>query len=441
MQPRQGIVEIFSTFVRFDSDRFTGWITDANLHRHIQNCLQSAPETSELFWVLYWHRQWQGKPGTGSGEREEVPSVIGHWSGTKDTEQRTEDQEQEIIQHPTSNIQNSADLALGHLTAYLQEPCYWVSRKMAVSTNGQSVADLFQTAIARIHSILKGFNPQLSMNFKGYAEFVFSNVIKDTLRQRREADICTDWALLHKTSQRRLVQALERAGLDSQTIASYRLAWNCFKELDTASDIQETRKLTRPEAAIWQAIAQLYNSQRLSQPGGLKVDGTPERLEQWLLACARAVRLFLYPKPLSIDIPTVSEDSPSLLETLADREQNSLLTQLIWQEERHDREQQQQQLIAVLTTAIAHLDSQSRQLLQDYYGEDLTQQQIAQHLGIKQYTVSRRLTSMRQTLLKQIGQWGQETLHISLTSDVLSSMSTLLDEWLRAYYHPSDTYS
>ncbi len=430
MQPRQGIVEIFSTFVRFDSDRFAGWITDAKLHRHIQNCLQSAPGTAEIFWVLYWHQQWQGMgKHEARGARHEA-QILSH-------EPRATSHEPE--KYP-SKIQNSSDLALGHLTAYLQEPCYWVSRKLAANTAGQSVADLFQTAIARIHSILKGFNPQLSTNLKGYAEFVFSNVIKDTLRQRQEADICTDWALLHKISQRRLVQALEQIGLDSQTIASYVLAWKCFKELDTANELRETRKLTRPEAATWQAIAQLYNSQRLSQPEGLRVDGTPERLEQWQLICARAVRSFLYPKSVSVDIPAVNEDRPTLLEQLSDDEQNSL-AQLLLQEEMHDREQQQQQLAAVLTTAIAQLNPQSEQLLHAYYAENLTQQQIAQRLGIKQYTVSRRLANIRQTLLKQLVQWGQETLHISLTSDVLSSMSTLLDEWLRAYYHPSETYS
>lgn len=384
MQPRQGIAEIFSTFVRFDSDHFAGWITDAKLHRHIQICLQSVPGTSEIFWMLYWHQQWQAAAGQeveGRGQKDESSRRREDGAG-EEGRGVIQNRSTEAHECPKSEMRSFSDLALGHLTAYLQEPCYWVSRKIAANTAGQSVADLFQTAIARIHSILKGFNPQLSTNFKGYAEFVFSNVIKDTLRQRHEADICTDWALLHKTSQRRLVQALEQIGLDSPTIASYTLAWICFKELDPASEIRETRKLTKPEAATWQAIAQLYNSQRLSQPGGLSIDGTPERLEQWLLTCARAVRSFLYPKPVSGDIPTVSEDGPSLLEQLSDGEQDSLLTQLMLQEEMRDREQQQQQLAAVLTTAIAHLDPQSQRLLQAYYAENLTQQQIAQHLGI-----------------------------------------------------------
>ncbi|WP_442940648.1 hypothetical protein [Nostoc sp.] len=54
MQPRQGIVEIFSTFVQFDVDQFSGWATDAKLRRSIKVCLEgSSTEKSDTFWALY----------------------------------------------------------------------------------------------------------------------------------------------------------------------------------------------------------------------------------------------------------------------------------------------------------------------------------------------------------------------------------------------------
>ncbi len=56
------------------------------------------------------------------------------------------------------------------------------------------------------------------------------SIIKDTLRQRQEADICTDWALLHKLSRKRLLESLQNAGFKSPTIESYILAWECFQE-------------------------------------------------------------------------------------------------------------------------------------------------------------------------------------------------------------------
>ncbi len=81
MHPRQSIIEIFSTFVQFAADRFSGWATESNLRRSIQSCVTHTPqETSEYFWALYWYKLWQ--------------------------------------------VAETKFLAKQHLTAYLQESCY-----------------------------------------------------------------------------------------------------------------------------------------------------------------------------------------------------------------------------------------------------------------------------------------------------------------------------
>ncbi|MBF2027692.1 MAG: sigma-70 family RNA polymerase sigma factor [Oscillatoriales cyanobacterium C42_A2020_001] len=394
MQPRQTVVEVFSTFVQFKADNFGGWITDPRLRRSMQQALkQEVTEASESVWALYWHKVWQTQ---------------------------------------------SNELAMAHLAAYLQEVCFWVARKISLNTSArQAPADLFQTAIARIQYVLKRFNPQLSSNLKSYAEFAFSNVLKDTLRKQQEADICTDWALLQKVTQKRLVDSLEHTGLAKGMIAQYVLAWKCFKELYAATEVRHTRKLIKPEAATWQAIADLYNTERIHQLSQSEMC-SPDRLEQWITNCAKAIRAFLYPTPISIDAPsTASEESPSLLERLPSNTQDSLLTDLLIEEETATRDTQLAELTKVLEGAIADLPAQTQQLLDAYYQQQLTQQQITQQLGIPQYTVSRRLSSARQTLLKKLATWSQEMLHSSLNPDVLTSMSTVLDEWLTAHYHQS----
>jgi hypothetical protein len=60
---------------------------------------------------------------------------------------------------------------------------------------------------------------------------------------------------------------------------------------------------------------------------------------------------------------------------------------------------------------------------------------------MKQYTISRRLTKARETLLLALAQWSRDTLHITLTSDVLKDTSTVLEEWLQTHYSPSDSLS
>jgi transcriptional regulator with XRE-family HTH domain len=72
-----------------------------------------------------------------------------------------------------------------------------------------------------------------------------------------------------------------------------------------------------------------------------------------------------------------------------------------------------------------------------YYGEGLTQTEIAQKLQISQATVSRRLTKINKVKtqwLCNLGEWSKQTLNISITPDVLNNMSALLDEWLEHHY-------
>ncbi|RCJ26146.1 group 3/4 sigma-70 RNA polymerase sigma factor [Nostoc minutum NIES-26] len=389
MQSRQGIIEIFSTFVQLDADRFAAWVTDTKLRRSMKQCLEKSPQQqSDRFWVLYWYKIWQ--------------------------------------------IQSSP-LAVAHISAYLQEVCYWVARKIALNFPSQfSVADCFQIAISYIHKILKNFNPEYSTNLKSYAEFAFEGYIKDSLRLVREAHICTDRALLHKISRKRLVNSLENAGFNDRIINSYVLAWECFKEL-YATDNQTIRQMGKPDTATWQEITNLYNRQRLNQLSSPTPAVTPQTLEEWLSVCAKAVRDFLYPKFVSVDAPMNGQETGNLLDTIP-ADQTSLLTEIILQEEAATRKKQQAELNTILLNALAALDIQSQNLLQVYYDKKLTQQQIAGQLEIKQYTVSRHLSNIKRSLLINLTQWSVNTLHISPTPVVVDSMSKTLEEWLKIHF-------
>lgn len=395
MHPRQRIIDLFSTFMKFEGDRFSGWATDAKLRRSMDTCLTRSPESeqSENYWALYWYNAWQAQ---------------------------------------------SSYLAKEHLTAYLQEPCYWTSQKTATAfTSTQyTISDCFQVAIAQVEKVLKGFSPNRGFVLKNYASAIFSSVIRETLRQRREVDICTPWGLLRKISQKRLVESLQAAGLSSETINAYVLAWSCFKTIYVPSVGEgtklayTTRQLAKPDDQTWDAIALMYNKQS-TQPVN------PSTLANWLLSCATAARNYLYPTLSSINAPTMGQDSGEWLEHLPGTQQDSLLTQLVAQEEEQSRYSQQAELNETLVVAIAQQEWSLQQLLQLYYGQGLTQQQIAQQLEMKQYTVSRRLTKSREFLLLALAQWSKDKLHTSVTSDVLKHMSIVLEEWLQAHYSSS----
>ncbi|MBD2075401.1 sigma-70 family RNA polymerase sigma factor [Phormidium sp. FACHB-592] len=384
MRTRQIITEVFSTFMEFSGDRFQRWAIDRRLHQNMLRQLeQASPLASESDWALHWHRSWT----------------------------------------------QSNRLAAGHLAAYLQETCYWVAQKTA-SRVQYSLPDCFQLAIATLPIVLKGYCSEYGASLKTYASLVFSNMIRDTLRQQREADSRTDWGLLRKLSQKRLIESLQQMGFSPDTIAYYRLAWNCFKLSWAASDTPATRQLTRPNAAAWAAIAHLYEQQRLRQLPSAPT-ATSETLERWLLTCAKAARAFLYPTMTSLNLNKAESGSGELLDDLLAQDASPLAA-LISQEEIEERQLQQAQIRAVLTAAIAALDPTSQTLLKLYYNQELTQRQIAAQLDIKQYTVSRRLSSVKETLLLKLAHWSQETLHTSLTSTAVKTMSVVLEEWLQA---------
>ncbi len=392
MLPRQETVKIFSTFIQFDYDRFGSWATDNRLRRSMRQCLDKIPtESSENFWVLYWHQIWLEQP---------------------------------------------RGVAREHLAAYLQEICFWSSTKTisGFSSTQYTVPDCFQVAIAGIDKVLKGFDRERGFNLKSYASITFGNLIRELLRQKREIDICSDWSLLRKLSQKRTTEALAGAGLDAAVVESYVLARNCFKTVYVPDRANSTRKLPKPELETWIAIADLYNQERHTQLSAAGDPATPEGIEKWMLACVRAARSYLFPSVTSINQPKPGYDSGEIVDSIVGEVDDSLLTDMIADEEAQQRSQKQTDINQFLTTTIQGLIPEEQKLLELYYSLELKQAEIAKELNTQQYTVSRKLSRARKTLLKALAKWTESTMHISLTSDILNNISSLLEEWLAGYY-------
>ena len=392
MLPRQDTVAIFSTFIQFDYDRFGTWVTDTRLRRSMKQSLNKIPtESSSNFWVLYWHQIWQQQPQS---------------------------------------------LAREHLAAYLQEICFWASTKTisGFTSTQYSVPDCFQIALAGIDKVLNGFDRERGYNLKSYASITFGNLIRELLRQKKEIDICSDWSLLRKLSQKRMTEALEDAGLDSEVIESYILAWNCFKTIYVPQRASSTRKLAKPEPETWIAIANLYNQDRITQLSYSTDTATPEIIEKWMIACVRAARSHLFPNVTSINQPKPGYDSGEIVDSIIGEVDESLLSDLIAEEEVAERSQQQKDIDRFLTATIDLLKPEEQKLLELYYSLELKQADIAKKLNTQQYNVSRKLARIRKNLLVALAGWSQSTMHISLTSDVLDNISSLLEEWLASHY-------
>lgn len=396
MRSRQDITELFSTFAQLEADRFRKWLTEPKLHRSIKKCLDNTGEVAiaENFWAIYWHKHWQNQ---------------------------------------------SHNLAKMHLSAYLQEQCYWAAEKTVAkfATNNQyTLADYFQLANAEVENILKGFKPEISNNLQSYAQMAISTRLRDILRQRKEADSCTNWGLLRKVSKKQVLASLSHAGLSPAMIAQYRLAWSCFQERYLPNQPGGNGKLPEPNRQLWEDVANLYNSERLNQLTLYTQKCSADTIEQILIRTATYLREYLYPPVSSLDA-LKSEDDSHITFDLPDPSSDSLIADILAQEEAQNRQNQLSQMKAVLSQALQDCNNQSQEILKLYYQQGLTQQDIIKQLQISQPTVSRRLIKARESLLAALIRWSQETLNISVTSNQIKDMSNFLEEWLRSNYNLS----
>lgn len=401
MRQRQDLIELFTTFAEFESDQFRRWAADGRLRRSMQQSLEqsegqgSAPGQvreaavrTEGFWALYWFRQWQ---------------------------------------------QNAARLASLHLAAYVQEACFWAAQQTLkrLASGPYRLPDYFQMAIAELPTVLKGYNPDRGASLKTYASIAFPSLLRDALRQRQEADLCTPWALLRKTSKKRFLEALQWAGVAAEVVPRYRLAWLCFQMVYVP--VAATGKLPPVQAGLWEAIAQRYNGDR-SQLTPPAPPCTASQIEQWLTSSAHWVRAYLYPPIDSLNVPQAGRDSGDRQDLLPAAVDTSLLANLIDQEETEMRQSQHTQLQTVLTAALQTLDPQAQEILTLYYAQGLSQPQIMQQTRLSQPTVSRRLTKARENLLKALLHWSEKDLNISPNSNQIKIMSNALEEWLKSHF-------
>ncbi len=368
------------------------------LRRSIQNCLthtsQTQQQLSRNFWALYWHHIWLEQSA------------------------------------------NQSQLARHHLSAYLQEACFWAAHKGAAlhpSSQG-SIADHFNTVWIKFDQVLQGFRSDQGTSLESYAATVFARAINVSLRQLGIADVCSDWGLLRKVSQKLLVETLAHAGHEQTAITRYIALWSCFKEIYTPTQPTATRQLPQPEPAVWQAISDVYNREHL-QPNEPMCTG--DNAERWIIASAKAARSYLYPATRSLDQPKPGQDETPL--DLADPDTYPLLDTLILAEAQQERIVHLQQFHTVLYKALSTLNQEALRILRLYYHQGLPQQNIAQQLAIKQYTVSRRLTRSREKLLKILIDWSREHLHISLNLEQLDTMHEILEDWLRHYQNWPDS--
>lgn len=388
---RDTVTKMFSTFLKLEAGRFDGWLTDPKLRRNMQNYLEGCTENqdAENFWVLYWYGAWR---------------------------------------------RQTVQLAERHLLAYLQEPSYWaVEHVTRRHTSGQfQPGDYFLIAIAQFKKVLEDFEPKKGFKLKSFAQKFFLNILRDELRRRKEADLCTRWGFLRKVGQRRFVEALQNGGLSLAEVNQYVLARRCFRELYVATQPGGTAQLPEPDFTLWKKVANLYNEERLNLATPSS-SCTPQLIEQWLVRAERLVRNYLYPPPPTSLTPPEDDDTRGEIDL---PDSSSLLDTPENKEAERQYQEQLAEMHGVLTETLSSLDSEWKLVLRLYYCENLTLQQIAANLGENYNWVQRRVFKAKKRLLEALLEWGrtitesQGKVNISLDSNQVKLKGAVLEEWL-----------
>lgn len=392
MRPRQTITESFSSFVEFEQDIFKAWSTDRKLERNVEKIISkyAAAPNLENFLALYWHQLWSVERSFFAGE---------------------------------------------HLAAYVQEVCYWAAYKTQGNLNSSQyrLSDCFQMAIAQLPIVLNGFDSKFGSNLKNYAAITFRSLLINSLRNGYEADLCSDWGLLRKITQKRLETALGEYGFSQEKIGECVLAWTCYKTIFAPVKGSGIKQLSKPDLTTWEQIADLYNVLRLQQLGANSAEYKATVLENRLQDCSRILRRHLCPQVDSLNKPKQGLIGKEIIDDLGSPG-DSVLTEIIEIEESKLRLEKQVELQAFLTETLTLLKPELHKVLTLYYIEGLTQAEIAQQLEIKQYNISRNLAKARETMLKALGKWSAQKFQISLNTETMGQMNKILEEWLENYY-------
>ncbi len=122
------------------------------------------------------------------------------------------------------------------------------------------------------------------------------------------------------------------------------------------------------DRSLWNAITELYNTERRNHLDASVPDSSPETMERWLNQCATWVRDYLYPPVESLNVPKAGLDSGGeRQDDLADPRQESLLAALVLQEEHQERQEQWSQIRTRILMALNQLPTESQALLRLYY--------------------------------------------------------------------------
>jgi len=325
---------------------------------------------------------------------------------------------------------NSDSLALSHLLAYVDVACYSAAKSTydAFQTPELTLADYLQIAklymVGRAVELCAKFDRTQSQ-IETYLSRPLRDAIMSEVRKNEPTQRQSDWGLLRSTGKTNLKSALQNFGIPEQKLSRCFLTWQAFLEVYAPVKAGKNQRLPEPTAAQWQAIAQFCTEQQF--PHSIQPFTVPE-VKALLQTCVEALRA-----STRIQFYALDAENPEL-----ELEINHRFEDEVWYGEQDAaRGDRLQQMTTELASAIVSLSRDfpdaKKMLILEHGFTGFNQSYIGKEFGIKQYKISRQLTSYKKYLLTSLVKWSQTQVNVTFNVKDVDRLSTLLDEWLTWY--------
>ncbi len=382
MRKRQTPLEIFSTFLKLpDRGNYGGtWVAHQGLRNNLNEIMVSEESEYRNYSTSIWSQYWLQEA------RQELPK----------------------------------SLATLHLSAYLEETCYYIATTTARRfTNIGDWRDCFQIVRAEVANpikLLKNYDVVKGSGISTYGQMQLKSILMDKYvagGARSEA------GLLRSLTEKRLRDALKDEGISGMQLESHILGWYCFKEIYTPTKAKGGRQLEMPTEEQYVAISQRYNQLRNGQ--GIEPDVSSKQIQALLKRCVQAVRSEIkkVSSPLSLDdsesMPDLPASETTEFETIADQTRE-------WQE-----------INAVLANSFMALSTEAQIVLKLCYGMDLNQGDVAKVFGQEQYQISRQVQKWLAMLLESLMQWSAKNLEMMIAHEDIKQKTKQMQIWLAPY--------
>ena len=333
---------------------------------------------------------------------------------------------------------NQTNLYAEHLSAYLEEPCFWLAMEelyQQLRPLKYTKLDCFQEArkvAAQPTSLYKKYNFTDS-NPSTWAKLQIKNKVKHTAYLGRELCKYATWSLPKYLSEKILKEAIKiQLGItEKKEIRSYIFAVKSYKEIYSCSQPKKIEgKLLEPNQAQWSEIKEDYNlrcaeyNEKIAEDesDSLELITDFQLIREKICTCEKIVKDYIC-KVEEVDINSLEKNDSNETEVILFNPEGKEI-------EREDN----QQIISICLFEFSKLQPECQKLIQLCYGLEISQTEMTEIFGLKQYQISRKIKRSEQKLLMALVKWSQANLGITPNKGIICEKNQPLKEWLRHYF-------